>query len=1678
MKRTFNVGLFLILLFGTCLLHAQPVADFTSDKVSGCSPLTVTFTSTSTGSPTSYLWNFGNMNTSTNQNPSAIYVQPGTYTVTLTVSDGPNSNTKVKTAYITVYPNPVAKFVANPTNGCAPLSVSFTDQTTGSAPITTWTWDFGNGNTGSTQNPTNLYSVPGTYDVTLAIKDANNCENTLTKTTYITVTPGFTADFTSTNNIACRAPATVNFTSSTSIPGSYTYLWKFGDNTTSTSANPAKVYSAPGTYTVELEVTSANGCKKTIVKTAFVEVATLNAAFTFTTTSNCAPATVFLTNTSSPNLSALTFLWQVNGGQDKTSQNANFQLTSKINTVSLIVKNAAGCYDTLIQAVNLLDGPKAIFTVDKDTFCDVPAVVNFTDHSTGSPTSWAWNFGNSVGATTVDATATYNAQGTFNARLIVSKGGSCRDTAYHPIIVAKPNVTVKDLNNKAGCVPLTVGFDVTDNSVIKLTSWKWELNGSTISTNPDFVYNINVQGTFVFKLTGTNSSGCQVIIYDTVKTGLEPNFDFTVDKQQVCFNPGRVEFTYIKLDTINPDKIEWAIFNGRTTVYETGINPIAYLKDTGWYTVTVKSINNGCFKELTKTSYIRVLPPIAKFNFKTDTCKTDTVRFFDVSIGATNTYLWNFDDNGDTSNLKNPMHVYSTPRVYNVMLVVTDTNSGCRDTIVHGVNIIPLPKVRFTPSDTAVCLGSIITFNSISEYDASIKIIEWKWTRSDNQTIITNPVKFTYNAPGLYGMTLTLRDNKNCTYKYTDTAVVKVYDGKPGFTLNPNAGCVPLVVQVKDTSMIENPIATRKWHFSPTDSFNSTTDQTSFLYLQPAANQTAGNTVTLTITDDKGCVFKTSKNIKNTRPVPNYTILKTKACGIDSFTLTTVTSSTTAMAPLSFKWSLPNNATSTQSQVKLSLSGDTTYNVKMVITDGQGCKDSITQPLVVNTKSPKVGFDGTPRVIACYKTQPPPLIIFTDTSKPGGSPIVRRDWNLGNSKNTITKLGKDSIKASTFYIKPGRYPVSLKITDEIGCTDSATIPDFIVAGGPYGSYSFTPNRGCNPVSVDFTSVSPNAAAFVWDHADGNVDTVSGYTHTYEYTREGVYYPRLTMLDSTFTCDYGLDLVDSIVVLPLPKPDFEADAQIICKDGFVTFTNQTASHPYPINNWKWKFGPDDSLLVQNPGSVQFPVVGKYTISLEATDSNGCYGSIVKDSLITVIYDTIPPAIPLVKRATVQNNEEVLFEYLPNNEFDFGKYIIYSSTNQYTQNNIQDTILIETGLNTLVFPYAYSLQAMDVCRNTSAMSETHQTVELRATGAANTVELNWTPYSGFDTSFVYEIWRTPAGDNTFMPLITVPGSITQYTDTSVLCKQLYYYRIRTVETDSMRAISWSDTAGATPVYIPVLPTPENIRTTVVANKYVLLEWHKVQYHRAFSFNIYRATDSGAAVFYKNIPSTDTTFTDMNVDVQQHNYTYTTYVEDACGGLSAPSNIARTILLRVRMVGNDILKHDPKLSWNEYTYWDPGVDHYIADFYNEEEQTFEVVSYNKANNLEAQHKYINLIQDDYCYKVTAFKNGDTGIVSESNIGCVSTEPTLFAPNVFTVNGDNLNDLFFVRGVFIETFNLKIFNRWGQLVFETNDMNKGWDGTYEGKPCKPDVFIYKAEGTGRKGQRTELAGNVTLLR
>jgi autotransporter-associated beta strand protein len=268
--------------------NAIPVASFVGVPTNGSTPLTVTFTNLSSGGlATNYLWSFGDgviSNTTSAGNVSHSYTNSGTYGVGLTATGTGGSSTLTNTAYIVATnPVPAVAFSGGPTNGAAPMTVTFTNLATFQ---TNSIWFFGNGvsNTLATASPSNsvptgasvtqTYTNAGSYTVVLVVMGTGGT-NTLTKTAYIVVTnPPPTAAFTGgpTNG---PAPLAVTFTNNSMYESNS--IWSFGDGslnvTNATGTNVVHTYTTAGTNTVILTVTGTGGAKS-LTNTAYIVVTT------------------------------------------------------------------------------------------------------------------------------------------------------------------------------------------------------------------------------------------------------------------------------------------------------------------------------------------------------------------------------------------------------------------------------------------------------------------------------------------------------------------------------------------------------------------------------------------------------------------------------------------------------------------------------------------------------------------------------------------------------------------------------------------------------------------------------------------------------------------------------------------------------------------------------------------------------------------------------------------------------------------------------------------------------------------------------------------------------------------------------------------------------------------------------------------------------------------------------------------------------------------------------------------------------------------------------------------------------------------------------------------------------------------------------------------------------------
>ncbi|MEO6304047.1 MAG: PKD domain-containing protein [Bacteroidia bacterium] len=326
------------------------VSTINTNTVAGCLPLTVSFTNATppTGPGTSFIWYLGpNTNTtSTIINPVVTYTTPGTYTVSLVVSDPASCNIKDSSiTFITVYPKPVSNFTLA-TTPCT-NSISTTNSSTGSFTNNPYSWNFGDGSpvvTGT--NPSHSYLSNGTYTVSLTAIDINGCSDVKTNTVSIfNFLPGVVAGST----ICAGQSATLNASGGTS------YTWSPSAQVSNTSiANPVVTPTANSIYSVTIfNNTGGNNCSQTLTTSVIVNPKP-TANFNYST--NPCGGGVYYNDLSTVNITA--WQWTLSATATSTVQNPyNFYTTGGTYSITLIVTNSDGCTDTIIKPVPVLTPP-------------------------------------------------------------------------------------------------------------------------------------------------------------------------------------------------------------------------------------------------------------------------------------------------------------------------------------------------------------------------------------------------------------------------------------------------------------------------------------------------------------------------------------------------------------------------------------------------------------------------------------------------------------------------------------------------------------------------------------------------------------------------------------------------------------------------------------------------------------------------------------------------------------------------------------------------------------------------------------------------------------------------------------------------------------------------------------------------------------------------------------------------------------------------------------------------------------------------------------------------------------------------------------------------------------------------------------------------------------------------
>ncbi len=657
--------------------------------------------------------------------------------------------------------------------------------------------------------------------------------------------------------------------------------------------------------------------------------------------------------------------------------------------------------------------------------------------------------------------------------------------------------------------------------------------------------------------------------------------------------------------------------------------PTHVFTSAGPYHVT-RTINPADSSHSSSDVYGEVFPvPVAQYTWFSDAaqtwpetaCANQEVYFKDESVygssptGAVHQWHWDFGDPGsgpvnNTSTLQNPVHIFSAAgQDYNVTLTVWDDRNHCKSVpLTRVVHVNPVIPADFT-FDQYNCIGNPVTF--IPNPAIIAANYTWEWDFGDGSPLLNTPgqVSHLFPAVGNWTVRLMLTSQFGCFNSSAHT-VTTLPLPVAGFIFT-TTGCENDTIHFTDQS--HNPpnypdiIVSRDWDFGD-GSPHDTTQNPSHFY--PVYNA-AGYTVTLTVMNSHGCQAAKNQLVQMMRaPVASFQVQpQTASCASQSVQFNDLSAENGGGAIVSWLWDFDDissgvsNYSTSQNPVH-TYSNATTYQVRLTVTNANGCSSNFTLPVIINA-FPAADF-------AVSSSCEGSIASFTNTSAtPSGSTINTSYWEFGDGGTSSLPDPQHT------YTAAGIYTVTLTITNSNGCINTKQ-RQVTVYPKPEPEFSYTGNCIGSPVSfTDHTTLPGGLTGHIsrweWNFGDGSVTppidwpAVPDIVHTFAGTAT----THLVWLKTT-SSNGCTDSISHLVTSSIAPTASFTSTGAGCIDQAVQFTDQSADNGgTSIQSWTWNF--DDPLSgAANISGLKDPVhsfaaSGPHTVTLTVTNINGCSDS---------------------------------------------------------------------------------------------------------------------------------------------------------------------------------------------------------------------------------------------------------------------------------------------------------------------------------------------------------------------------------------------------------------------------------------------------------------------------------------
>ncbi len=1551
-------------------------------------------------------------------------------------------------------------------------------------------WDYGNGKQDGNDTFLAFVDKAGkiSVNVKIALTGGSICE--FTKTDFVEVYPTPVPAIYVSRKKLCNGADSVSYFDITpnavkrtwSVDGSYFYNTQPKFNYT---------YKTPGIKKVSLVIENNYGCigiKEFDSATIIYPKPELD--FTANILTGCVNKSVrFTPIINTYGVAVNSYIWTFPGGQPfkqlKDIPDLVSYSVAGIFSPSLEINTANGCNFIFTKPDYQSYGtPVSLSLKISDTAVCLGKTITIENLDKTLAGNFNWNINGTSTLSQPDKytnIATYSAMGKYDVSVFYNHNGCSVSQSFQNII------RVKDV--KAGFVsgdnlhcklPHTIHFTNLSKSYEPGTmfyQWKIYENSTLVhfSNSVNDSFSITKAGLYDVSLIAMHTNGCQNTFSSKefiTNKKIAPEFD-------AIYKLGCINQTIQFIQKTPPssyqasNKYKWTFFakdNSKILGYSTSDDAQFSFPDSGFYTVKLIADNGvGCKDSIIKRNFIEIVKPAINFSLTENTiCKNDVLYAVGNSSPAhvNFRYFWYLKNKTDGS------EIYKESPTFNESLnkagqydfkFVHQINTGCRDSIVNN-KLVNSNGINATMKlDTANgCLPfkvkPTLTITENLHFGNASNTLNYRWTANPSAgvTILndTNMTpQFIFTKRGQYQIMAEIRNSVSCTQTIISQTISAGVSAD--FLISDSTVCLNQTILLKNNSGLK-PTGI-KWIIN-----------TNTITNDPLASNelnvrfTTGGIQKIGLVADKFnvCFDTVYKSIRSIVVKANLEAVQTvmKCAPVYAKFL----SHSINADSLIWNFGDGNKITTSDSFVaniyKKNTGSDKGYTLILIAKSNEGCSDTMVKQNYMKIIGPVPEFS-----LQNFKGCTPVEVNFINNSKE----VYKYYINYGDNTANDTITGKHIYTLKNIDAVFETYMPKMYASDIVGCVAVYESIDTIkIIANPKSIFTLSDTITCanNPIQITNKSLKITSSDF---YIFNGIERILLSSDFVVQPDKGIY--KLTQVVKNAGNCYDSSNAQ-IRVNPNPKADFEL-TDTLCLSKPVNFKNiSTSEFPLITFDWEIKNPATPFYFITYNSKFTFNSSGLGSVKLTITDSNKCQNTMLKN------FNVIDPvSIPSgeLKMVSVNPDNSVNSVAKPNNYYRFLFNNFYFKNNLIHSSTLKAGIDFNTYLPANFDSVCIDITATDVCGYESKKGLKHCTIFLKiVSNKPFTNQLNWTPYVGWPVVSNYSVYRKKQTELSYSLIKTLDGNTISWLD-SGLCNSEYSYYISAVYLD---AASKSNIAKSTPQFIYPVSFSDIKNVSVVDNNSVKISWEPSSNRIFNNYSLYRTcVQSGKTDIIKLAKNI---YLDKNVNTSQYTYMYQVTETDLCNNSSLVNQEGKTILLTGKSV-----EYKSLLNWNTYKTWASGVKNYTLQI--EKDGVFKTLFISSnADSIFIHKQQLENIHGPYCYRIMAV-SGNNKDTSFSNITCLVSPSTLFFPNAFSPNGDGVNDKISVRSLFVynntpnsgRNFSLEIFNRSGEMIFQSHNIDEEWNGMYQGNKVQTGVYMYHLKAVGADYRSYLINGTITVL-